>query len=413
MHVNKANNKIYVGITSKSVKVRWGKNGSEYLKTYKNGTYKHPLFSRALKKYKDWNNDWNHIIFDTGLSELQAKHIEKLLIALYKTNVCKYGNKYGYNCTDGGDGSLGYKHGKEAKQKMSQKQKGKKISQARIMQIIEEQSIPIVQLDLNYNYINEYKSAVEASKILKIDRSSIRKCINGRFFTCGGCLWIDKIDYENGLLPRQLPHGQKYKHGVRQYDLNGNLVSTYGTMSEAEKKTGVSQKLILKVCLGVGKSAGGYLWLSQQDYDNGKQLIIPDEIHRNNISVLQISCDGGIVAEYSSIMVAHRETGIHAGSICQCCKNNNKSAGGFKWIYKSEYDESKSYKWINTTTRNVIQLTLDEEFIAQYDSIKAASKITGIHGDAISHCCRGKNKTSGGYRWMYLEDYNKLTKQND
>ena len=82
MHVNKLNNKKYIGITSQPVKIRWGKNGSEYLETYKNGSYKHPIFARALKKYQDWNNDWEHIIYKENLSEEEAKSIEKSLIAL-------------------------------------------------------------------------------------------------------------------------------------------------------------------------------------------------------------------------------------------------------------------------------------------------------------------------------------------
>lgn len=342
IHVNKFNNKKYIGITSQSVKIRWGKNGSEYLETYQNGSYKHPIFARALKKYKDWDNDWEHIIYEEDLSEEQAKSIEKSLIALYKTNVCRYGNQYGYNCTDGGDGALGYKHSEETRDKMSKLQKGRRLSKERIAQIIEAQSIPIVQLDLNYNYIAEFKNAEEAEKILKIDSSGIRKCINGKFFTCGGFLWIDKVDYQNGLLPQQLPNGQRYKHGVRQYDLRGHLVATYKTMVEAEIKTGISRELIRRACVGDNKSAGGYLWLSRQDYDNGKQLVIPDKIHRNNISIVQISFDGDVVAEYSSIMSAHETTGIHAGGICQCCKGNRKSAGGFKWMYTEEYYENNN-----------------------------------------------------------------------
>ena len=30
MHINKTNNKVYIGITSKSVEERWGRNGYHY-----------------------------------------------------------------------------------------------------------------------------------------------------------------------------------------------------------------------------------------------------------------------------------------------------------------------------------------------------------------------------------------------
>ena len=112
MHTNMINNKIYVGITSNSVKTRWGKNGSQYRKTQ-------PAFYRAIRKY-GWDN-FEHIIFADGLSEDDAKHMEILLIALYKTNCNRYKNPVcGYNLTDGGEGCSGMRHSIQTKEKLSQ-----------------------------------------------------------------------------------------------------------------------------------------------------------------------------------------------------------------------------------------------------------------------------------------------------
>lgn len=36
-----------------------------------------------------------------------------------------------------------------------------------------------------------------------------------------------------------------------------------------------------------------------------------------------------------------------------------------------------------------------------FPSIKSASETTGINKVAISNCCRGKTRTSGGYIWRY------------
>ena len=65
------------------------------------------------------------------------------------------------------------------------------------------------------------------------------------------------------------------------------------------------------------------------------------EEHNNKISqskgvngILQFSKDGELIAEYSSIHEAERNTGCHQGNICSCCKGNRKSAGGFIWRYK-------------------------------------------------------------------------------
>lgn len=119
IHRNKANNKCYIGITSKSPEQRWGHNGCGYKK-------KNSVFARALEKYPDWENDWEHIIFAAHLAEQEAKHMEVLLIALYKTNCCVYKNpSYGYNMTDGGDGTVGWEAAEETKKKISVKAKNR------------------------------------------------------------------------------------------------------------------------------------------------------------------------------------------------------------------------------------------------------------------------------------------------
>ena len=47
---------------------------------------------------------------------------EKHFIRKFKTNVCRYGSKFGYNLTDGGDGSSGIIPSKETRKKMSKSQ---------------------------------------------------------------------------------------------------------------------------------------------------------------------------------------------------------------------------------------------------------------------------------------------------
>jgi group I intron endonuclease len=123
-HRNVHNDKRYIGITSQDVNKRWGVNGSNYLEK-RNGHYAHPVFAHALLKYSSWNEDWEHIILYDNMSEAQAKDVEKLLIANYKTNVYRYHNPtYGYNCTDGGDGTCGTHLSEDTRMRISEHTKG-------------------------------------------------------------------------------------------------------------------------------------------------------------------------------------------------------------------------------------------------------------------------------------------------
>ena len=56
--------------------------------------------------------------------------------------------------------------------------------------------------------------------------------------------------------------------------------------------------------------------------------------NRPQTPVLQYSKSGEFIAEYPSIKEAEKQTGCNQGSICECCKGNRKSAGGFIWRYK-------------------------------------------------------------------------------
>ena len=56
--------------------------------------------------------------------------------------------------------------------------------------------------------------------------------------------------------------------------------------------------------------------------------------NRPQTQVLQYSKSGEFIAEYPSIKEAEKQTGCYQGSICNCCRGERKSAGGFIWKYK-------------------------------------------------------------------------------
>lgn len=110
------NGKKYFGITSKQPNARW-ENGKGYSKEHQ------PIMYAAIRKY-GWDNIQHIILFD-NLTEQEAKLKEIELIAENKTNCHKYGDKYGYNMTDGGEGAFGHVCSIEAKEKMSAIRMGK------------------------------------------------------------------------------------------------------------------------------------------------------------------------------------------------------------------------------------------------------------------------------------------------
>ena len=133
-HENKVNGKRYVGKT-KNIKSRWGVNGSGYTKCLDRDGH-NSYFANAILKY-GWDS-FNHIILEDGLTADEACEREAYYIGLYKTNVRRFGDAFGYNMTDGGDGAPGRVVSDESRHKMSVSHRGKhqtdaarkKISQA-------------------------------------------------------------------------------------------------------------------------------------------------------------------------------------------------------------------------------------------------------------------------------------------
>lgn len=104
-HINKTNNKKYIGITShKNPSDRWGSNGVNYKAN------KH--FYSAIQKY-GWDN-FEHIILFTGLSQEDASMKEKELIQQYNST----DPEFGYNISCGGDGHY-FNHSESTKKKIS------------------------------------------------------------------------------------------------------------------------------------------------------------------------------------------------------------------------------------------------------------------------------------------------------
>lgn len=69
-----------------------------------------------------------------------------------------------------------------------------------------------------------------------------------------------------------------------------------------------------------------------------------------------------------------------------------------KKMSENHFDVSGSN---NPRARAVIQYDLDNNFIKTYPSGKTASDETGIGRRSINDCCRGVQKTAGGFIWRY------------
>ena len=129
-----------------------------------------------------------------------------------------------------------------------------------------------------------------------------------------------------------------WQRKVVQLTLNGVYVNTFESITIAANKTGVNQSNICSCCNHKACSAGGYLWVLEDEYN-------PDEIRYTYHSkatkkaVIKLSMSGEFIKEYDTISMAAFDNNIDKSTICACCRGRQKTAGGFRWMYKEDYDE--------------------------------------------------------------------------
>jgi group I intron endonuclease len=269
IHTCKINHKAYIGITNQQPEKRWGKNGYRYLEKHSNGEYVQPIFARALNKYKDWDNDWEHIIFMDGLSEYDAKQTEIKLIALFKTNVCKYGDKYGYNCTDGGEGCSGRIPSEETRKKISESHKGENNPMYGVRLTGDKNHMYGRTGDKHPNY-GKHQTEETKKKISKANsgrhpsdetRAKMSKSQKGRVTSEETKQKISKAN------KGKIASGDKWNaRPIVQLDDDGNLIKEWDCIASAYRALGICRSSIPHCLMGKQKSAGGFKWMDLSDY---------------------------------------------------------------------------------------------------------------------------------------------------
>lgn len=81
----------------------------------------------------------------------------------------------------------------------------------------------------------------------------------------------------------------------------------------------------------------------------------------------------------------------------------NSTLGGDGIVLKRTYKSIK--KSSEAKYKPIVQLTLNGELIQKYNSIKEACNKLGVKRTAIGNCLKKRSKSSHGYLWEYLENY--------
>ncbi len=141
--------------------------------------------------------------------------------------------------------------------------------------------------------------------------------------------------------------------------------------------------------------------------------------------VYQYDYECNLIKVFDSIAEAGESLNSNYSGISHCCRGINKTYKNFIWVYennnnveyisqiakfaknrkhteetKKRISETKNKKDYNI---HVIQMDINNNFIAEYKSIKEASRNTRANEEVISGCCKGKYKKGKGFLWKFKE----------
>lgn len=201
------------------------------------------------------------------------------------------------------------------------------------------------------------------------------------------------------------------KKPVKLFDIKGNLIEQYDSISRASNITGDSRDVIRNSCNGkIVMTKCKHIWRWAEDDFNK----YPTEYGKRekSIEVKCYSIDGKFIKKYESLHEAENNSGINRTSIKSCCDGFISTAGGYVWRY---IEDSFDKYPVRTKTENIkIKLekyslkvkcyNTDGVLLKIYNSIHEAEKETGASRANISKCCKGKSYVACGYVWRYIDD---------
>ena len=213
------NGKMYIGITRQRLDRRWKKG---------EGYRKNRYFFQAIKKY-GWDSFKHEVLLDNLTSE-EAGWAEQVFIYYWKSN----DRRFGYNLDSGG--FSGYTNSDETRKKRSDALKGRRVGGG------------VIGVNAGEKNPNYGKPLSEETKRKLSESKRGEKAY-----------WYGKHLSEETKQKLSIIKGKP----VAQISKDSNdVVSTFCSIKEAEKQTGISASRIGKCCRQEPHclTAGGYMW---------------------------------------------------------------------------------------------------------------------------------------------------------
>lgn len=270
---NSVNGKIYIGLTSNGLR----KRSNEHTKLLDKGKHPNKHLQSAWNKY---GRSAFEIYIIEEVSEPESLPDREIF---YILKYQSYLDDYGYNLSMGGERDV-------------------PSPRSILNKIAGSHKVPVAEYDLDGNFIAKYASVKEAARKLGLRDTDIhRSCkkeykLRDRLFKKGNDLPLKIAPYKNEAAE------SKYKPVV-QYDLAGNFIKIWPSVTSAAQATGLDRTAISQARIKLG-TCGGFIWRSPDE----KIITRPSRHHRKKVYIYDLNLN--LVGEKESLGACARSLKI-------------------------------------------------------------------------------------------------------
>ena len=143
----------------------------------------------------------------------------------------------------------------------------------------------------------------------------------------------------------ETPHGKDRSDSKRvcQISLDSKLIKVWDSIGDIQRELGISKGSISNVCTGRKKTAGGFVWVYEVDYNPNEDYSRIPKIWDNGLGtkpILLLDDNNNILKEFLSGAIAAIELGISNKEVSKICTHIRKKPK-YNLIFKSEYIEEQ------------------------------------------------------------------------
>lgn len=252
------------------------------------------------------------------------------------------------------------------------------------------QCIPCYQYSIDGEFICEYKSYLDASKVIQRSLRSIQRAISDK--TRCNNFYFTNVKYDKLDLTTMHNYEGITTIPVYQYDNNGKYECCYDSIKNAAKVLNLNDSCIGKaVKLGILYKNKYFSSVFSPEFSIAKHTqITSQEIH-------QYDLEGNYIASYKNMQDAKNKLGIK-NNIYSAIKLN-QLCGGFQWRF-DKFDKIAPVKPTSGRARKVGKYDKDWNLIKEYKSLAECKR---ENGSGMIHVLSGRDQFAKGFRYKYLD----------